>query len=240
MSRLRAPASSCLRFPSSSSLRFCAFCAVSTATFFRNHDHTIVVRNHDITRLNVDAGANHRDIDRTKRGFHRAFGRNGLRPDRKAHFRDRPDVAAAGINNKSGDATRTQCCREQFSEHSVGIVRRAADNQDIAFLALLDRDVDHPVVTWLCQHGDRRARNLCPGPDRPHTGFIKPDRPRASCAVETPTAPSVPIALLSARSMLRTTMGFISRSPQRSGTVADMPRHRSSERRCYGCPGCPG
>ena len=42
----------------------------------RNDDDAVVVRNHDIAGLNVDAGANDRDVDRTKRGFHGAFCRN--------------------------------------------------------------------------------------------------------------------------------------------------------------------
>src|SRR5262245_39434962 len=34
--------------------------------FLRNHDDAIVVRNHDIAGLNVDAGADDRDVDRAK------------------------------------------------------------------------------------------------------------------------------------------------------------------------------
>ena len=70
--------------------------------------------------------------------------------------------------------------------------------------------------------------------------FIRPERPSASCAVDTPTAASVPMALGSARLMLRTTTGFISESPPPWGTAADRPRRRSSARRYCGCPACRG
>ena len=42
-------------------------------------------------------------------------------------------------------------------------------------LALLDRDVNHPVVAGLRQHGHRAARDLRAGPDRPHVGLHEPD-----------------------------------------------------------------
>ena len=61
--------------------------------------------------------------------------------------------------------------RQQFAEHAVGVVGGAADHQDVALLALLDRDMDHPVVARLRQNGDRGSGNLRAGPDRPHIGL---------------------------------------------------------------------
>ncbi len=46
---------------------------------------------------------------------------------------------------------------------AVGIVGGAAEHDDdVAGLALLDGDVEHPVVAGLCQDGDRRACDGAP------------------------------------------------------------------------------
>jgi hypothetical protein len=83
---------------------------------------------------------------------------------------------------------------------------------------------------------------ICARPDRrPHIGLHQTRSSESFVRCGDADRAERSGALLSARSMLRTTMGFYFKDlPQRSGTVADMPRHRSSERRCYGCPGCPG
>src|SRR5665213_1499414 len=49
-----------------------------------NHD-AIIVGDHGIARLDIDAGADHGDVDGAERRLDRALGRNRLRPHRKAH-----------------------------------------------------------------------------------------------------------------------------------------------------------
>jgi hypothetical protein len=47
----------------------------------------------------------------------------------------------------------------------VGIVGGAAEHHDITLPALLDRDMDHPIVARLRENGDRGAGNLRTRPD---------------------------------------------------------------------------
>src|SRR6267142_4204031 len=105
-----------------------------------NHD-AVVVGDHGIARFNIDSGAYHRDVDGAERRLDRALGRDGLRPHRKSHLAQRLHVAAAGIDDKPGDAARHQRGREQIAEHAVGIIGAAADHQDVTRSALLDRDM---------------------------------------------------------------------------------------------------
>jgi hypothetical protein len=76
-------------------------------------------------------------------------------------------VAAAGVDDEADHAARAQRGRQQFPEHAVGVVGGAADHQHVAFLALLDRDMDHPVVAGLRQHGNGRAADRGAGINRP-------------------------------------------------------------------------
>ena len=71
--------------------------------------------------------------------------------------------------------TRHQRGREQIAEHAVGIVRRAADHQDVAGLALLDRDMDHPIVTGLRQDGYGGAGCFRPAPNGAQIGLHQPE-----------------------------------------------------------------
>ncbi|MGY4455062.1 hypothetical protein ACVWZR_009722 [Bradyrhizobium sp. i1.3.1] len=57
--------------------------------------------------------------------------------------------------------------REQLAEHAVGVIGGAADDEDVALLALLNGDMDHPVVAGLCQHRDGGASDRRAGPNGP-------------------------------------------------------------------------
>src|SRR6267143_3193965 len=105
-----------------------------------NHD-AVVVGDHGVARLNIDYGAYHGDVDGAECRLDRALGRDSLRPHRKSHLAQRLHVAAAGIDDKPGDAARHQRGREQIAEHAVGIIGAAADHQDVTRSALLDRDI---------------------------------------------------------------------------------------------------
>ncbi|MBB4421592.1 hypothetical protein GGD66_000118 [Bradyrhizobium sp. CIR48] len=89
----------------------------------------------------------------------------------------RIDVAASGIDDQPLHAACLQRGRQQFAEHAIGIVGGAADDEDVALFALLDGDMDHPIVAGLRQHGDggpgdRRAR-----PDRAQIGLHQTHAP---------------------------------------------------------------
>ena len=120
------------------------------------------------TLLGDYPGTHHRHVDRAQGRLHRTLGGDRLRPHRKSHFLERFDVAAAGIDDETGDAARLQRGREQIAEHPVGIIGGATDHQDIAWAALFDADMDHPVVAGLRQHGDGGAGRFAARPNRAH------------------------------------------------------------------------
>ena len=245
MSRPSSPAASCLRLPSSSSLRFCAFSrGLDRAACFGHHHHAVVVGHDHVARLDIDAGADHRHVDRAERRLDRALGRDRPRPHRES-----PSPCSAFTSRQPASMTRPmhaarlQRGRQQFAEHAVGVVGGAADHQHVALLALLDGDVDHPVVARLRQHGDGAARRSA---RRPRSAACRASSGRSGRAPRARwrrrTAASVPTALGSARLMLRTTTGFMrsqlrsTRREQRLIGLAVGHRHAGVAR----SPGCRG
>src|SRR2546421_2816301 len=122
-----------------------------------HHHDAVVVGDHGIAGIDIDPGAYDGDVDGPQRRLDRALGGDCLRPHRKTHLAQRFDVAAAGIDDKPRDAARLQRSRQEIAEHPIGIVGAASDHQDIARPALLDRDMNHPVVAGMRQHGDGGA-----------------------------------------------------------------------------------
>ena len=175
MSSPSAPAASFWRLPSSSAWRFSALAATSPASLRPDHHHAVVIGNHGVAGIDVDPGAYHGNVDGAERRLDRPLGRNRLRPHRKAHLAQRFHVAAPGVDDQADDAARLQRGREQIAEHAVGIVGGAADHQDVARPALLDRDMDHPVVAGMRQHGDGGARRFAARPYRAQIGFHQAD-----------------------------------------------------------------
>jgi hypothetical protein len=93
----------------------------------------------------------------------------------KLHLGQVTDVADAGIDHQPLCAAGAERRREQVAEHPVLVVGRAADDDDVARLDLLGRDVQHPVVARLRQHGDRGAAAARAGIDRPHVVLQQAD-----------------------------------------------------------------
>ena len=119
-----------------------------------------------------------------------------------------------GVDDEAADAVRAERRREQVAEHAVCV--RAADGRhdDIAGMCELDRDVQHPVVAGMQQHGDARCRR-CALPSR--SGAC---RAAASPCGLAPRARSRRRARrarrrwpLSARSMFRTATFFTTSLP---------------------------
>ena len=71
----------------------------------------------------------------------------------KAHLRQVAHVAHAGIDDQPAHAARRERGGEQLAEIAVVARRGRRDDQHVAGPALLDRDMDHPVVA-----GRHRAR----------------------------------------------------------------------------------
>src|SRR5258708_24567296 len=152
MSSPSAPEASCLRLASSSAWRFSPLAATSPAYFLAttttpSSSATTASPGSTLTPAQTTGMLTAPSVDGS-------LGRNRLRPHRKAHLAQRLHIAAAGIDDKAGDAARLQRGREQIAEHAVRTVGAAADHQDVARPALFHRDMNHPVVPRIHHHGD--------------------------------------------------------------------------------------
>ena len=157
MSRPSTPAASCLRLPSSSSLRFCALARGLDRELLRHHDDAVVVGHHHVARLDIDAGADHRNVDRAERRLDRALGRDRARPDREAHLVSAFTSRQPASMIEALDAARHQRGRQQFAEHAVGIVGGAADHQMSPFWHC-------STATWIIQLSPGCASTVTAGP----------------------------------------------------------------------------
>ena len=66
------------------------------------------------------------------------------------------------VDDERPRAARLEARREQVAEVAVGAFRRDRGDDDIAGPDLLGRDVQHPVVAGMQQHGDGRAADCAP------------------------------------------------------------------------------
>ena len=86
-------------------------------------------------------------------------------------------VAHAGIDDEGPRALRLEAGGQQVAEVAIGALAGHRRHDDVAGPDLLGRDMQHPVVARLQQHGDRRSRNLRTRVDRPHVGLEQADTP---------------------------------------------------------------
>jgi hypothetical protein len=98
-----------------------------------------------------------------------------LAPDREAHLGQRLHVAHAGVDHQGAGAARHEAGGQQVAEVAVGAFGADRGDDDVAGPDLLGHDMHHPVVARMQQHGDRRARHLRAGVDRPHVGLQQAD-----------------------------------------------------------------
>ena len=90
------------------------------------------------------------------------------RPHREPHPRQLGDVAAAGVDHQAAHAARLRARWRAARRSSRRRRRRRRDHQDVAVRALLDGDVEHPVVARRHADGDRGAGDVRAGVDRAH------------------------------------------------------------------------
>jgi hypothetical protein len=86
----------------------------------------------------------------------------------KAHLAQGAGIAHARIQDQATHAARLQRGRQQVAEKSVGAGRTGRHHQNIAWLALLDRHMEHPVVAGRHQHRHRRTADGDVALDRPY------------------------------------------------------------------------
>jgi hypothetical protein len=137
--------------------------------------HAVVVGNDQIARIHEHSGADDWDVHAAERLLHRPLRRNVFRPDGKAHRGQIAHVAHAGFDDQTLHAVRLQRGREQLAEVAGVASGSGRDDQNVAFLTLLDGDVDHPVVARGNADGDRGAGDARAGIDRPHVGRHEAD-----------------------------------------------------------------
>ena len=77
-------------------------------------------------------------------------------------------VAHAGLDDQPDDAARDERGRQQFAEIAGVAGRGRRDDEHVAFPALLDRDMQHPIIRRRNRDGHRRARESSAAIDRPH------------------------------------------------------------------------
>jgi hypothetical protein len=114
----------------------------------------------------VLTGAHDRYVDAAERFLHGAGGGHARRPDWESHLRQLGHVSAAGVDDQSAHTTRVQCGGEQFAEVTGIRERRRCHDKNVAVTALLDGDVDHPVVGRRHAHSHGGASDVRPRIDR--------------------------------------------------------------------------
>ena len=100
--------------------------------------------------------------------LHRALRGHALGPHRELHRGQFGDVAAAGVDHQPAHPAGGKGGRQQFTEIAVFRGRFGSHHEHVTVLALLDGDVDHPVVVGRQAHGDRGSADPGPGVYRRH------------------------------------------------------------------------
>ena len=136
----------------------------------RHDAHAVVIGDDEIARMYERPGTHDRHIHAAERLLHRPLRRDVSRPDRKAHRGQIAHVAHAGFDDQALHAVRLQRSCEQLAEIADVGCGSGRDDENVAFLTLLDGDVDHPVVAGRKADRDRRAGDACAREDRSHVG----------------------------------------------------------------------
>ncbi len=153
----------------------------------RHHDHAVVVGHDHVARVHHLLAARDGQVHVAQRLLDRAVRRDRARPDRKAHLLQIVDVAAAGVDDQPAHAARLQRGAQQLAEIARSDSEIGAATRMSPSPALLDRDVDHPVVARRAERCDGGAADRRAAPDRPHARApCRPVRPCASWTVATP------------------------------------------------------
>src|SRR5690606_30157654 len=141
----------------------------------RYHDHAVIVGADHVARVDVGAGADHRNVHRTEGRLDGALGADRLREDRELHLGQVFDVADTAVDDQALGAARHEAGRQQVAEEAVGAVGGHGGDDDVARLNLFGDDVHHPVVTGVQQHGNGSAAGVGAGVDGAHVGLHQAD-----------------------------------------------------------------
>src|SRR5262249_3564613 len=129
--------------------------------------HTVVVGDDHVSWMDRLAGADDGYVDVAEGLFDRPVGGDTGGPDREAHLPQLGDVPAAGIDDHTTYAPGGQRRGDEVADVAGVGARGWRDDQHVTVAALLDRDVDHPVVAGWDADRHRRAGDVRAGIDRP-------------------------------------------------------------------------
>jgi ethanolamine utilization protein EutA len=125
----------------------------------RHHRNSVVIGHYHVARRDQLAGAHNRDVDVTEYLLDRPRGRHAPGPDGKPQQGELLNVATARVDHQAPDPACAQRGGEQLAEVAVVAPRRRGHHEDVAVGALLNGNVDHPIVAGWDAHGDRGSRD---------------------------------------------------------------------------------
>src|SRR5580704_3157499 len=125
----------------------------------RHDAHAVVVGDDRVTWPDELAADGDGDVDRAGGLLDRALRRDVGGPGREVHLPQLLGVAQPRGHHEAAHAVGAQRRREQLAERAVAVRRCRRDHHDVARPGVLDRGVDHQVVTRPAQHGQRGARD---------------------------------------------------------------------------------
>src|ERR1700722_2222074 len=131
-----------------------------------HHGHAVIVGDDHVARRDQLAAAHQREVDVAEGLLHGSRRGHAPGPDREPHPGQLPHVPAAGLDDQAAHPARLQRGGEQLAEVPVVAAGGRRHDEDVAVLALLDGDMDHPVIAGRDADGDRGAGDLGARVDR--------------------------------------------------------------------------
>ena len=173
----------------------------------RHDDDAVVIGDDHVARGDQRAAHTTGNVHRAERRLDRALGTDRAAPHREVHLRSSTCTSRTPPSMTRPPAPRALKLVASRSPKKPSVVGRDGGDDDVARLDLLGRDVQHPVVARLQQHGHGRAARLRAGVDRTHVRLHQADAAhRLVHGRRRRIAPSLSTAARSARLMLRLTI----------------------------------
>src|SRR6185312_11207539 len=140
----------------------------------RHHADSVIIGDDDISGVNHRSAAGNGHVDRAQSLLDGALGMDGAGPDGKLHHREIADIAHAGLDDQPSNAAAHQRTGQQLAEISCVRAGGGHNDEHVARAALLDCDVDHPVVRRWQADRNGAAGNAGPRKDRPQMRTQEP------------------------------------------------------------------
>src|SRR5512138_377980 len=136
----------------------------------RDDAHAVIVRDDHIARADERASADDGYVDAAQGLLHGALRADGARPHGELHRGQVAHVAHAGLDDEPPHPAGGERARKEIAEITRIGGGRGGHDEDVAFAALLDCDVNHPVVGRWNADRDGAARDARAGVDGAYIG----------------------------------------------------------------------